>query len=261
MSSFERSVGGSRSSESSGSFSDDGSGSLSSFERSTSSSHRRTSHSGRRGYYYDCWYCRYHYPCLFHYHHGTYDYDGAPPSYTHRGAGTNLVHELAYERVPGDPLLPMLRFDFGWHSVESDVQAFDYGLEIGYSALAVRGRTITYREEDPGDSLDLSSVLVLYRIPLSRDVEFDAGLGGAELDGADSQGGLDFSLALRGWVPDRRMGFEYRGEFMDIGEGMSSHDISVLLHLRWFALRAGYRWLHSNGDSLDGPFAGAALSF
>lgn len=155
----------------------------------------------------------------------------------------------------------MVRFDFGWQAVESDVQAFDYAFEAGFSAIAVRGRTTHYKESNPDATLDLSSVLVLYRIPLSPEMELDAGLGGSVLEGNDRQSGVDFSLAFRVWVPHRHVGFEYRGEFMDIGDGMSSHDFSVLLHARWLALRAGYRWLHSTGDSLDGPFAGVSLVF
>ena len=178
-----------------------------------------------------------------------------------RPADTNGWAEVDFTPLPGDPIVPMARFDYAWQAVEDDVEAHDFGLELGYSAVALRGRLTRYRENDPGDTLDLSSLLLLWRIPITGAIEFDVGFGRAELDGVDSQTGFDFSLALRGWIPDRRLGFEYRGEFIDIGDGLSSQDFCVLLHMPWFALRGGYRTLHSAGDSLDGPFVGASVLF
>ena len=184
----------------------------------------------------------------------------APPRVAPLPRGTNAWDNAEFEPISGSPILPLARFDFAWQAVEDDVNAYDYGLEVGYSAFAIRGRLTNYREDDPGDTLDLSSIF-LWRIPLRGDVELDAGLGGAELEGVDSQSGFDFSLALRKWISGRHVGFEYRGEFIDIGDGLSSHDICVFMHIKWFALRGGYRWLHSSSDSLDGPFAGAAVMF
>ena len=183
-------------------------------------------------------------------------HDGSPAP-----VDTNRLDDVDFTPLPGDPTMPLARFDFAWQAVESDVDAYDFGLEVGYSAVAVRGRLTHYRENDPGDTLDLSSLLLLWRIPVSGVLELDVGFGGAELDGEASQSGFDFSFALRGWIPERHVGFEYRGEFIDIGDGLSSHDFCVLLHVNCFALRGGYRLLHSAGDSLDGPFAGASVMF
>ncbi len=274
LNSFEKSVGGSKSSASSqdsssesSSDSSDSSRSLGSFESRSSSSRRRRSRSyyyTSPYYYHSCWYCRHHHDCLFHhYHHHHYhhDIDAPPRAVPPPPSGTNDVPRVEYKPIPGNPIMPIARFDFAWQAVEDDVTAYDYGLELGYSALALRGRMTHYMEDDPNDTLDLSSLMLLWRIPLTQNMELDAGFGGAELDGMDSQTGFDFSLALRGWVPDHHVGFEYRGEFIDIGDGLSSHEIGVLMHVKWFAVRGGYRWTHSSGDSLDGPFAGAALTF
>jgi len=269
LGSFERSTGGRPPPPRSSSSSDDSSSSLGSFEDDSPPPRRRPRrrppppgyfHHEDPYYYHGCWYCRYHHPCLFHYHrHPYYDTDlsAVPPV----GTRTNEVEEFVYESIAGDPILPTARFDFGWQAVESDVQAFDSALEIGYGPIAARGRITHYREDDPDDTLDLSSILGLWRIPVSQEMELDVGIGGAVLEGDERQSGVNISLALRAWVPNRYIGFEYRGEFIDIGDGLNSNDFSVLLHVKWVALRAGYRWVHTTHDSLDGPFAGASLTF
>jgi len=205
---------------------------------------------------------------LFHFRRHPY-YDDLPADTT-TAEGTNEVQEFVYTPKDGDPILPTTRFDFGWQAVESDVQGFDYALEAGYGPLAARGRMTRYTEHDPDDSLDLGSILALWRIPVTQGAELDVGIGGAVLDGNERQTGVDFGVAFRVWVPEKHVGFEYRGEFIDIGDGLSSNEFSVLLHLKWLALRAGYRWVHTTHrffdghyvtESLDGPFAGASLTF
>lgn len=261
LDSFENSVSGARSS--SGSSAD--SGTLSSFEESTYTPPSGSgSHSSGHSYFYgDCWYCRYHHRCLFHDGYFWHPHSVHPPTSPSMPGpgGTNDLPQVKFEPIPGSPLLPLARVDVTWQSVEEDVEAWDYALEVGYSAVAIRGRWTRYEEDDPGDTLDLSSLLLLWRIPVSHTLEMDAGLGAAELDGNDTQSGFDVSLAVRGWMPERHLGVEYRGEFMDIGTGVDSNDLSLLLHLRAFAIRCGYRWVHTSGNSLDGPFVGAALSF
>ena len=91
--------------------------------------------------------------------------------------------------------------------------------------------------------------------------EVDLGYGRMELIGMQHNSGGSFTLPVL-FHPTTAFGIEYRPSWAAInGNSLENHEIALEFGDRFWALRAGYRWLRSPGDQLSGPFAGISVRF
>lgn len=162
-------------------------------------------------------------------------------------------------RREGEALLPFIRLDFSLQNVESDVTAWDWRGEAGYGPFAVQFRTTRYEEKIPPDELKTFQDHILYRMSFGPTVEFDAGVGNLFITGKEEHSGISFTFPLL-IHPSRHYGIELRPTWSTIDENnIQDIDLSVLAGWDYASVRAGYRWFHSDRESLDGPFIGIAL--
>lgn len=158
-------------------------------------------------------------------------------------------------RRPGEPLLPFARIDLAGQAVESDITAFDLRVEEGYGPFAAHLNWTRFTEATPADNLDVVRILALYRMSIGSHMGIDAGCGAISLDG--DQHTTRFALTLPVLVhPLENWGIEFRPTWAD---RITDYDAAIMLTWEYFSLKAGYRWLHTPNESLDGPYMGISL--
>jgi hypothetical protein len=159
-------------------------------------------------------------------------------------------------RNDGEPLIPFIRYDFGYQWVSANIAGHIHRFEGGYGPVALFLEDYTLDESSPGAALNIQRQMMLYRMSGSR-AEIDIGLGQTVISGA--QRTEIGAVSLRG-----RFMF---GEAvsMDIlptwGSGLDDCELALHWGRQFGSLKIGYRRLHSPSAALGGPFAGFALYF
>jgi hypothetical protein len=164
-------------------------------------------------------------------------------------------------RKSGQALIPIARLDISYQDVESDVSAMDYRGEVGYGPVALQVRETHYAEERPDDDLDILQIHMLYRMSIGEKIEIDLGFGGMSIEGENDNSGLSITVPvlIHSWD---YFGVEFRSSWSSINNNtIQDYDLSLLTGWRYLSLRAGYRRVMSDTESLSGPFAGLSLRF
>lgn len=164
-------------------------------------------------------------------------------------------------RVPGDPFIPLIRMDAAYQAVESDVEALDGRLQLGYGPLAFEFNGTWFQEEDPSARLEIYHLYGLYRLSYGQNVEIDLGVGGIILDGEELNTGasltIPFLVRIRDWLL-----VEFRPAWSEVNDTrIDKYELDVLFNWRSVALKTGYRWLESPNESLNGPFVGLSIRY
>jgi hypothetical protein len=143
--------------------------------------------------------------------------------------------------------------------VQSDVTAWDIRGEVGSGPLAFAFRRTLYREEVPHDELIAAQGHFLIRLSNVPEFEVDMGVGILVINGKEEHAGLSVTIPLL-FHPSKYVGFELRPTWSSINENnIQDIDLALTAGLSNVFLRAGYRWFHSDRESLDGPFIGMGL--
>ncbi len=161
-----------------------------------------------------------------------------------------------------NPILrPSLRLDAGYQNAKSDVRALDFRAEGGYNFLAVQGRFTYYNEQEPADELWLNYLHGLLRLSLGEQFALGAGAGAIILDGNDRNLGFSLTTPVLFYLQDS-LGFEFRPVWSWIRDNaIHDYDAGLVLGSQHTAFRAGYRWVYTNGERLEGPYLGLTVRF
>lgn len=157
----------------------------------------------------------------------------------------------------GEALIPVVRADSAYHWIESDVHAVEARVEAGYGPFAASYERMEFDEERPDDELTLTRWYGLFRMSFDAVLEVDLGFGSLTIDGDNQTDRFSFTLPVR-FHPVPGCGIEFRPAWSD---QVDEYDVALLGGYRFVSIKAGYRWLHAPGQSLDGPYAGLAVSF
>jgi hypothetical protein len=174
----------------------------------------------------------------------------------------------------GQAVLPYVRADLNWQSIDSDNDAIDVRLELGYKALGLQIRTTKYEDSQADLTQRVNQYYGLLRYGLQyRDlfpgvIELAFGLGVAMQSGDlsnDSSPALTFPIK---YYPTNWLGVEFRpawyeADYAGIVYNIGDYDLSASFGPRYVQFRAGYRWLWYNsiGQFNDGPYAGVSISY
>ncbi len=178
-------------------------------------------------------------------------------------AVSGLTHEV------GTAGLPYLRFDYRWQYLDSDLDANDFLLEVGYQYAALYARFTRYEDRAAKEDLDIEQYYGLFRMGGSDEFFFSGyfqiglGAGGYIIKGDREQSGAALTVPILVYPCDY-FGIEFRPAWARINnKTISDYDISVSAGQRFIQLRTGYRWLWVQGEGhwLNGPYAGVSLSF
>lgn len=157
----------------------------------------------------------------------------------------------------GEGLLPVVRADTAYQWAGGDVRAVDAAVEAGFGPLAAQFTRRRFEERQPDDEMTLRRWHVLYRMSFGAGVEVDMGLGQLILDREQRTDRFSFTVPLL-FHPAPGCGIEFRPAW---SEDISEYDLGLLAGWKFVSLRAGYRWLHDPGETLEGPYAGLSAHF
>jgi hypothetical protein len=174
----------------------------------------------------------------------------------------NRLAELDCDlRKPGEPLLPFIRLDASYQAVESDVEAFDYRIQVGYGPIAFELNQTRYAEEEPSNQLDLYRLYGLFRLSYGNKIEVDLGLGGVVLQGNEKNSGFSTTLPILVHPCDWLI-VEFRPMWSNMhGSDIEEYELGLLFNWDFAAIKTGYRWTHSPNESLDGLFIGLSIRY
>lgn len=165
----------------------------------------------------------------------------------------------AGSRKQGEALLPSIRLDALFQNVEGDVSATDLRLELGHGPLGAQVRRTVYDEKDPLTSMEVMQYHLLYRMSAGDYWEIDLGFGGITLSGLQNNSGLSVTVPVL-FHPSEFFGFEFRPAWSSINENsIQDREFAIVLGARYVSIKAGYRWMRSPHQSLDGPEIGLAM--
>jgi hypothetical protein len=165
------------------------------------------------------------------------------------------------QRVQESFQLPTLYVDIRYQGVESDVNAFDGGLEVGYEFVGADFRYTHYVEDDPPDELDVYQWHGLLRWAATDKFEIGLGCGTMTLSGNNSTTGASLTVPVR-ITFEAPAAFVFRPSWSWLGDNtVSSYDATA--HYLWpsFSAFLGYRLFSSGRSSLNGASAGVAVRF
>lgn len=182
--------------------------------------------------------------------------DGGDGGYAYSGYGGE-GGDRGDARENGELLIPYLRADMAYRPVDDDVIAREYQFELGYGAFAIHYNASRYEETDPPDKLDLRYVFGVYRMSLFSGSELDLGLGELVVNGNEDHSYTAFTMPFR-IQPDQRIGFEFRPIW---ASNINDYDAAVLVGGQYLSLKAGYRWVETYGQSLNGSYIGVSLHY
>jgi len=177
--------------------------------------------------------------------------------------GDLYLHDL------GGLTLPYMRVDYNWQYINSNLNAQDVRLELGYKVIGFLGRYTQYSQSDPNDEMTIDQYYLTLRYGVSDpDINLDGlevvlGIGMARLKGNSDESALSITVPIK-YYPKKWIGFEFRPAWYSFYEKMiSDYDISTSVGSRFLHFRAGYRWqwVQHEGPSLKGPYLGISLSF
>ena len=189
-----------------------------------------------------------------------------------RGGATGR-RRIFPEHLLGEATVPYVRVDYNWQSVDSDTDANDVRVELGYKLLAFHGRSTMYSNKALGQDMAINQYYGVVRYGgyrpdfLPGTFEAGIGVGISQLKLEDSIGTLDESgMALTfplKYYPVEWFGVEFRPAWYTWLQGnrVGDYDLSASFGHRYVQVRAGYRWLITGDENLDGPYAGVSVSF
>ena len=197
------------------------------------------------------------------------------PAVGEEGAdGAPVRHGFFPRHLPGEATVPFARFDYNRQSVDSDTDADDLRLELGYKLLAFHARFTMYSNDALDQDLDINQYYAVLRYGgyradfLPGTFEAGLGLGVSQIRLKDPIGTIDDSdiafTLLAKYYPVQWFGVEFRPAWYSFdGSNIGDYDLSASLGYRFLQLRGGYRWmrLSDSGVDLDGPYLGVSASF
>ena len=159
-------------------------------------------------------------------------------------------------RNDGEPLIPFVRYDFGYQRVSANITGRIHRLEGGYGPVALFLEDYTLDESSPAATLNIQRQMILYRMSGNR-AEIDIGLGQTVISGV--QRTEIGAVSLRGrFMLSEAVSIDILPTW---GSGLDDYELALHWGRQFGSLKIGYRRLHSPSTSLGGPFAGFALYF
>ncbi len=188
-------------------------------------------------------------------------------------AGESRSPSIFPEHLLGEATVPYVRVDYHFQLIDSDTDADDVRIELGYKMLAFHARTTRYSTPSLGQDLEINQYYGVLRYGgyrpdfLPGTFEAGIGVGVSQLKFEDSIGTIDESgMALTfplKYYPVQWFGVEFRPAWYTWLQGnqVGDYDISTSFGYHYVQVRTGYRWLITGDEKLDGPYAGISVSF
>jgi hypothetical protein len=166
-------------------------------------------------------------------------------------------------RETGEPLIPLIRLEGDKFFPDNDILALSLNAEVGIAFMGLSYHQVYFEETLPdGATTDLTvtRVMGLYRMSFGNALEVDLGGGTIIMDGTEVDDiGFVFSAPIR-LHPWRHLGVEFRPAWGKVKATLlEDYETSVFMTYGMTSLKAGYRWIGAEDESIDGPSIGLAI--
>lgn len=173
-----------------------------------------------------------------------------------RPAGADLDSRAGTPRGLGEATIAFARVDLSGARMGRGIHATAARAEVGYGPWGLELVQRRYTETQPHALLELQHYRGLYRMSLGDTVEVDLGLGRLHMAGLERHRGASWTLPIL-VHPSVRWGVELRPSWASLnGTIVGDHELALSLGERFWSVRAGYHWLRSPAERLQGPFLG-----
>ncbi|MDH4226503.1 MAG: hypothetical protein OEV59_01930 [Deltaproteobacteria bacterium] len=177
-------------------------------------------------------------------------------------AGSDLT-DIASDgaRDFGESVVPFLRLDVNRGYIPGNISAIDARAEAGFGPLAFEIQKTFYNENAPSHSLVITKKHGLFRMLFLPQIEADIGLGSVRIKGTETNTGHSFTARVLIY-PIKDIGIEVRPVWYTInGNHTAEGDVSINAGLGYVMLRAGYHWMTTTREPLNGYFVGVSAVF
>lgn len=170
---------------------------------------------------------------------------------------------------PGVPAKWSTQLQGSHHSFDDDISGKKMELFTQRNNLGFHWQKLWMEEEPINDTLTLSNWHLMiqtdnrpnefgYASPLSLGL----GVGGATLDGNDSDTGMSAILAIQyALAPTSRFKFTQTINWLEPGARMSDSNLALEFHVENIVLGAGYHWLKAQNEIIHGPMITIGVTF
>lgn len=154
-----------------------------------------------------------------------------------------------------------IRLDAAYQNVETDVWALDFFGEAGYDRIGIILKDTEYYEDEPSDELRILYFLGFLKFGIEEILIAGAGVGGIIVEGDTAQSGYAFALPVR-IRASKYFGAEFLGIWSSVNDNpIKDYDIGAVAGHENISAKAGYRWVMTENESLNGPYAGITVRF
>lgn len=178
-----------------------------------------------------------------------------PPSANVRP--TNIPQINSYLRSTHSFALPNFRFDGAYQYAFDSVDGMHFRGEAGYLAFGVDVDYTRYYERGTNDNLNILSTHAMLRLPLGHEyLEMDIALGYRRIWEQQVHEGFDFGVPVYLNI-SQHFQFDFKPYFTRINKRpLMDLDGGVAYKYKWGGVRAGYRYINIDSETLHGPEVG-----
>ena len=165
------------------------------------------------------------------------------------------------KRENGEVMLPSVRSDITYESLERGIQAIDAYAEIGYGALGASIRDTNYKDFSLDESLKVQQIYALVRLTYVKSFEIDIALGRYGVYGEKKSEAFALSVPVLLHL-DSGFGFEFRPVFSSFGNNeLRDYTFDVMYDWKYVSLKAGARFQRIGAVELNGAQVGFSFHY
>lgn len=177
--------------------------------------------------------------------------------------GASRTLEIYDRKGPFDSILPVVKLEASYQKPLIDGQGFHLGGELGMAFLGGDIDYTRYLQSAPSSGFHILSIHGLFRMALIREAQLNVALGYKKFFGGLQNNSVDagFPLTL---FPGKHWSIEAKPFFSFINNGDSVvYDLSGSLRYKYklIGIKGGYRWVHIQGQTWQGPEAGLVFEW
>ena len=194
------------------------------------------------------------------------------------GCAFELIFQLAFEAlyqggqyswdqrlyngsIIGTPILPTISLDTDYQHVDSDLYSINNRVEIGFGPFGFQYKELRYFEKEPKDQLKIYQFNYLHRMSDGKFIRVDLGLGSLTLEGNEKNTGFSLLAPIYVFLPKRWSLFLRPNWGWIHTNTLQDYKLGFLFSQDYYSFQAGYRFVKSGEETLNGPFCGFNLHY
>ncbi len=164
--------------------------------------------------------------------------------------------DILPRRKPGEPLIPLIRGDVNYRSLEDGQYAVDLRAEGGYGPFALQVSDSQCHLD--GGTREIVEGMGSLRMSIAEHAEIDACFGSLDISGDGQPAAFAWGVPVLIHPYKRPYGVEFRPVFSN---RLTDLDIAAFAHYHAVSVKAGYRAQYKDETSFAGPYLGVTARY